>query len=168
MDPFTVGEHGGYAVAAGGACYSPTCCHVGGEPVGFVFGELGEVQPAGDFVPGFADAAVVDGLGFVRTAFDEAVKFIGQVWETIRGIVAKPAAFVIDAVYNRGIREAWNKVAGWLNLPELAEYKPDWLAAYMATGGQVAGPAGRDRVPAMLTDGEWVHKTAAVDYYGPR
>jgi len=107
------------------------------------------------------------GLGFVRTAFDEAVKFIGQVWDTIRGIVAKPAAFVIDAVYNRGIREAWNKVAGWLNLPELAEYKPDWLAAYMATGGQVAGPAGRDRVPAMLTDGEWVHKTAAVDYYGP-
>ena len=56
---------------------------------------------------------------------------------------------------------------GWLNLPELDEYKPDWLAAYMATGGQVAGPAGRDRVPAMLTDGEWVHKTAAVDYYGP-
>ena len=112
--------------------------------------------------------AIKTGVDLVGKAFDAAKNFIGQVWDQVRGIVARPIAFVIDAVYNRGIREAWNKVAGWLNLSPLEEYKPEWLAQYMATGGVVRGPGGPtdDRVPAMLSNGEYVLQASAVRQIG--
>ncbi len=41
---------------------------------------------------------------------------------------------------------------------------------YRAKGGgsSIFKPKGTDTVPAMLTPGEWVHKKAAVDYFGTR
>ncbi|MDG3012142.1 phage tail tape measure protein [Rhodococcus sp. D2-41] len=107
------------------------------------------------------------GLDTVKTAFDSAVGFIGKVWDTIRGIVAKPVKFVVDAVYNNGIRNAWNKVAGWLHLPELPEAKLGELAKF-ATGGRVSGPGGPtdDKIPAMLSNGEYVLNAKAVSAIG--
>ena len=101
------------------------------------------------------------GLSILGDAFDKAVKWIGDVWDKIRGIVAKPVKFVIDSVYNNGIRAAWNKVAGWLGLDELEEYKPDWLGAY-AGGGVLPGYSpGRDDLRFVSTDGR-----AAIDLAG--
>ncbi|MBB1046465.1 phage tail tape measure protein [Dietzia cercidiphylli] len=79
------------------------------------------------------------GLGFVETAFQKAVDFIGQMWDRIKGITAKPVKFVIEDVYNNGIREVWNKVAGWLGLEELGKMPmPETLGAY-AAGGVLPG-----------------------------
>jgi len=41
-------------------------------------------------------------------------------------------------------------------------------AVQKASGGMIVGPGGPtdDRVPALLSNGEYVHKTAAVQYYG--
>ena len=79
------------------------------------------------------------GLGFVRDAFQSAVDFIGQMWDRIKGITAAPIKFVIDTVYNNGIRAVWNKVAGWLGLDELGEMPmPRGLGDY-ARGGVLPG-----------------------------
>ncbi|WP_157662916.1 phage tail tape measure protein [Prescottella equi] len=102
------------------------------------------------------------GLGAVRTAFDEAVKFIERVWEGIRGAVAKPIKFVIDSVYNNGIRAAWNKVAGFVGLDELPEYKPEWLGAYASGTSVLPGYSpGVDNMRFVSTDGR-----AAIDLGG--
>jgi len=84
------------------------------------------------------------GLGFLKDSFSEAVDFIGRVWDKIKSIAAKPAKFVVETVYNNGIRAAWNKVAGWLNLPELPEANLGDLGNYR-TGGILPGyTPGRD------------------------
>lgn len=85
------------------------------------------------------------GLGFVRDAFSTAVDFIGQMWDRIKGIAAAPVRFVIEEVYNNGIREVWNKVAGWLGLDELGKMEmPGGLEGY-ASGGVLPGyTPGRD------------------------
>lgn len=79
------------------------------------------------------------GLGYVETAFQTAVDFIGDMWDRIKGITATPIRFVIDTVYNNGIRAVWNKVAGWLGLNELDEMPmPRGLEGY-ASGGVLPG-----------------------------
>lgn len=84
------------------------------------------------------------GLDTVKSSFQTAVEFIGKVWDGIKAIVAKPVRFVVETVYNNGIREAWNKVAGWLGLDELPEAKLGDLGNY-ATGGVLPGyTPGRD------------------------
>ncbi|MFI2216522.1 phage tail tape measure protein [Rhodococcus sp. NPDC019627] len=101
------------------------------------------------------------GVGLVGTAFESAVGFIGRVWDGVKAVAARPIKFVIDSVYNNGIREAWNKVAGWLGLNPLEEYKPEWLGAY-ASGGTLPGYSpGRDNMRFVSTDG-----SAAIDLSG--
>ncbi|QOV99503.1 aggregation-promoting factor C-terminal-like domain-containing protein [Rhodococcus pyridinivorans] len=101
------------------------------------------------------------GLNAVGTAFESVVGWIGEMWDKLRGIVAKPVKFVIDSVYNNGIVKAWNMVAGWLGLDLLDEYKPEWLGQY-AGGGVLPGYSpGRDNLRFVSTDG-----SAAIDLSG--
>ncbi|WP_418344928.1 tape measure protein [Rhodococcus pyridinivorans] len=106
-------------------------------------------------------------LDRIGRSFERVVDWIGQVWDRIKAIAAKPVRFVVDTVYNNGIRAAWNKVAGWLNLPELPEAHLGELAHY-ATGGRVFGAGGPtdDKVPAMLSNGEYVVRTEAARAIG--
>lgn len=108
-----------------------------------------------------------NGLESVETGFADAVDFIGKVWDGIKAVVAKPIRFVVETVYNNGIRAAWNKVAGWLHLPELPAADLGQLAGY-ARGGYVTGPGGPrdDRIPAMLSNGEYVLTAEAVRQIG--
>ena len=88
--------------------------------------------------------AIGTALDVMGKAFDAAVRWVGQVWDKIKGIVAVPIKFVIEKVYNDGIREAWGKVAGWLGLDPLPEFRPDWLGQF-ARGGVMPGyTPGRD------------------------
>lgn len=116
------------------------------------------------------------GLGFVETAFQKAVDFIGQMWDRIKGIAARPVKFVIEDVYNNGIREVWNKVAGWLGLEELGKMPmPESLGAY-AGGGVLPGyTPGRDiynfvdpktGVRVDLGGGEGIMRPEFVDAVG--
>lgn len=93
-------------------------------------------------------------LDLVKDAFGAAVDWIGQVWDRIKGIAAKPVKFVVDTVYNKGIREAWNKVAGWLNLPKLDEAPLGELGNYARGTSRLPGYSpGHDNMRFVSTDG---------------
>jgi TP901 family phage tail tape measure protein len=47
----------------------------------------------------------------IKSGFQTAVDFIGQVWQTLGGILMKPVQWVIDFVWNNGLRKLWN----WIN-----------------------------------------------------
>ncbi|RSR98013.1 hypothetical protein EF913_28195 [Streptomyces sp. WAC04189] len=46
----------------------------------------------------------------IVTAFDEARAGIKRVWDKIKGIAKDPVSFIVDTVYNRGLRKVWNLV----------------------------------------------------------
>lgn len=78
------------------------------------------------------------GLETVKGWFRTAVDAIGRIWDGIRDKTRKPVQFVVDVVYNNGIRKAWNAVAGLVGLDKLNEIK-------FATGGVLPGyTPGRD------------------------
>lgn len=58
---------------------------------------------------------------------------IGRALDTIGNVAKKPINFVIDTVYNSGIRKIWNNTAGKVGLPEMPEVQQ------LAKGGNVAG-----------------------------
>jgi len=100
--------------------------------------------------------AMKGALDTLKSSFDTAVGFIGQVWDRIKSIVAKPVRFVVETVYNNGIREAWNKVAGFLDLDKLQPVDLGLLGAY-ATGGVIPGyTPGRDTGLIAVGGGEAV------------
>ena len=113
----------------------------------------GVIRPAFD--------GVMAGVRAVGDAFGWAVDKIGQVWGRIQDIVRPPVEFVVNAVYNNGIRPAWNFIAGIFDLGELPELR-------FATGGLVPGYApGQDTVHALLSPGEGVLTPQAVKMIGP-
>lgn len=100
--------------------------------------------------------ALKTGLDTLKSSFDTAVGFIGQVWDRIKGIVAAPVRFVVETVYNNGIREAWNKVAGFLGLGNLEPVDLGLLGAY-AAGGIIPGyTPGKDTGLIAVGGGEAV------------
>lgn len=68
------------------------------------------------------------GIGKIKDAFATAKDGIKLVWDKLKGIAAKPINFVIDTVYNQGIRAWWNKITDavhlkGLNLPHVDTVK---------------------------------------------
>ncbi|WP_182349322.1 tape measure protein [Tomitella gaofuii] len=115
------------------------------------------VQPAWD--------ALMTGLDFVKDGFSTAVDFIGRMWDGIKKIVATPINFVIGTVYNDGIRWVWNKVAGWLDLPELPEAP---LIPGYATGGIYPGyTPGQDIGYIGVSGGEAIMRPEWTRAVGP-
>lgn len=53
------------------------------------------------------------------TAFKLAKDYIARKWGELRSATRKPVQFVIDTVYNNGIRAVWNKVSGAFGGPTL-------------------------------------------------
>ncbi|MFD4932352.1 tape measure protein [Peribacillus butanolivorans] len=106
-----------------------------------------------------------EGLGKVRDFFTTVVDGIKNTWEKLRGILAKPINFMIDTVWNNGIRKAWNKAAGLLGLSEADELKgiPE-----RATGGPIFGPGTgtSDDVLMWGSNGEHMMTTAEVRKVG--
>ncbi|MET8947437.1 hypothetical protein ABZX30_28810 [Streptomyces sp. NPDC004542] len=89
-------------------------------------------------------------------AFDEARKGIKTAWDKIKDIAKIPVAFVVNTVYNKGIRKVWNLVTDAFGGKHLDEIKG------FATGGIMPGyTPGRDvhmvpstRGPVALSGGE--------------
>jgi phage-related protein len=71
----------------------------------------------------------------VGDSFESARKAIKTAWDKIEGIAKKPIAFVIDTVYNSGLRSVWNKIAGAFGAPKLDAIHPKGFA----TGGVLPG-----------------------------
>ncbi|WP_327282290.1 transglycosylase SLT domain-containing protein [Streptomyces sp. NBC_01205] len=94
--------------------------------------------------------SIRSGAGYVRDAFVWAKDGIKAAWDQLYEITRKPVQFVVDTVYNNGIRKVWNAVAKITGVGELAEYK-------FATGGILPGyTPGRDVHLAALSGGEAV------------
>lgn len=56
-------------------------------------------------------------------AFTAGAKVIGDAMNSIKEKAKQPVAFVIDTVYNKGIRGVWNTVAGAFGAPKLGVFK---------------------------------------------
>jgi phage-related protein len=109
--------------------------------------------------------AIKHGVNLVGEAFDKAVNFISSVWDKIKGIAAKPVNFIIETVYNQGIKAVWDKVAGFVDLDPLPLANPITFAG----GGVLSGYApGRDTELALLSRGEAVLVPELVRDIGPR
>lgn len=108
--------------------------------------------------------SVKTGVGLVGEAFDKAVSFIGTVWNKIKEIAAVPVNFIIETVYNNGIKAVWDGIAGFLGLDPLPAASPIKFAG----GGVIGGYApGRDNVPALLSRGESVLVPELTRALGP-
>lgn len=78
------------------------------------------------------------GVRAVGSAFKTAKDYIGQQWSKLKDIARKPVQFIVDTVYNNGIRGVWNKVASAFGAPKLDKYT-------FARGGVMPGyTPGRD------------------------
>jgi phage-related minor tail protein len=107
--------------------------------------------------------ALKAGVDQVGSAFNSAVDWIGRVWDGLKSKLSGPVNFVINTVYNDGIRMVWNKVAGVVGVGELPYAAP---VQFAGGGFVVPGYApGRDVVPSLLSPGESVlvpELTAAI------
>jgi TP901 family phage tail tape measure protein len=85
-----------------------------------------------------------------RDAFQDAVAWVKLAWGKIVDVAKAPVNFVIEFVYNRGIRWLWNHIADFLGLGGLPKAK------LLAGGGLVNGPGGPtdDLIPAITAGGQ--------------
>ncbi|MGW6872918.1 phage tail tape measure protein [Streptomyces xanthophaeus] len=118
-----------------------------GEAIRFVW--QNQIKPAFENVK--------KGVELVRDSFKFGVDAIGRIWEGLKDATRKPVQFVIDTVYNNGIRKVWNMIADFTGAGKLG-------VATFASGGSVfgAGTATSDSIPALLSNGEHVWTAAEV------
>lgn len=85
--------------------------------------------------------------------FGDSVGNIGTIWGGIREPVAVPARFVINDVYNDGLRGAWNSFNSFLGLEALPEH-----IARFRDGGAIhgAGDGRSDSILARVANNEHV------------
>lgn len=78
------------------------------------------------------------GVKAVGDSFKTAKDYIGEQWAKLRDLARKPVQYIVDVVYNNGIRAVWNKVASAFGAPKLPKYT-------FASGGVMPGyTPGRD------------------------
>ncbi|QDQ93701.1 hypothetical protein FND50_25060 [Rhodococcus sp. WB9] len=109
--------------------------------------------------------ALKGALGKVRDFFAEVVKGIGEKWDTLKTVLAKPINFMINTVWNEGILKAWNKAAGLLGLDQA---QPLAGIPEHATGGRIRGKGTgtSDDVLMWGSNGEHMVTTAEVKAAG--
>lgn len=96
----------------------------------------------------------------VAPAFRRGVDAISTAWDRIKAAAARPVNFVIDTVYNNGIRAGFNKVAGFLGLDTRLP-KMDPIGGSGRTMGSSARPA-RTGPGGMMAVGGAGSKIAGV------
>ena len=88
------------------------------------------------------------GVSAVRHSFDVAVSAIKKAWSSLKAATRAPVAFIVNTVYNSGIRKVWNMVAGLVHMGKLDPIK-------FASGGIYPGyTPGRDVALAAVSGGE--------------
>ncbi|BCT75999.1 hypothetical protein SCMU_18410 [Sinomonas cyclohexanicum] len=99
-----------------------------------------------------------DAIGALGGAFKTTAGIIGDAWKAIQTAAEAPIRFVVDTIYNNGIRTVWNAIADVFHGKDLNP-----VSINFATGGTVPGYApGQDTVHAMLSPGEGVLIPQAV------
>jgi hypothetical protein len=85
------------------------------------------------FIQGNVFHPIHDALDALGTAFNVAVGIISAAWQRIQDAARGPVQFIIDTVYNHGIRQVWNSIAQPLGLPSLD------AVSIMGNSGAVSG-----------------------------
>lgn len=98
----------------------------------------------------------------IKSAFSDGVNALSGIWNGLKKLAADPVNFVIDTVYNHGIRTLWNDVSGVFGGPQLGSIGK----IEFAEGGLVPGVGRADSVPAMLMPGEFVLSHRMIDKLG--
>ena len=98
-------------------------------------------------------------------AFEDAQEGIKKAWAKIKKATKEPIKWVIDVVYNKGVRGMWNAAAKVLPIDKLAEFKPKGFAR----GGILDGhqPRKKDDVLTPMRRGEGVLVPEVVRGIGP-
>ena len=102
-------------------------------------------------------------VAWTASSFAQGANNIAAHWSRVREATAAPVRFAINTVFNDGLRGMWNSASDLLGTPKMAPF-----VARFATGGHVRGPGGPkdDKIPALLSDGEYVVNAAAVKKIG--
>jgi tape measure domain-containing protein len=83
------------------------------------------------------------GVSLIGAAFELVKDTISRAWDGLKEIAAKPVNFILGTVYNDGIREWWNKLAGAVGMDSLL--LPKASLVQFASGGVLPGyTPGRD------------------------
>lgn len=80
--------------------------------------------------------AIGTGLTTLEGWFSTTATNVGTAWDRIRPGTGKPARFVVETVFNNGIRDAWNNIADLIDGKKLNPVGLGGLGSY-ATGGTV-------------------------------
>jgi len=106
---------------------------------------------------------------FLHGDTDRAATEIGRAFSRIANLFREPINWVINTVINDGLLHAWNTVMGWIGVGGISGRVPS-LPAFggaFAAGGPVSGGIpGRDSVPILAQQGEYVLSKPAVDAMG--
>lgn len=104
-------------------------------------------------------------IGKLQDSFRNGVNAIGKIWDGIRSKTRKPVQYMIDVVYNDGIRAVWNKVAKFVGAKQLGRFTfssgggktsaDSQTKASFATGGYT-GPGGKYQPAGIVHAGEFV------------
>lgn len=83
------------------------------------------------------------GIDLLGKAFEGVAKAIGTAWDGIKSAAATPINFVLDTIWNNGLRSFWNDLVGTLGLDDMKLPKADLVR--FASGGVLPGyTPGRD------------------------
>jgi len=82
--------------------------------------------------------------------FMDGVHNIGAAFDKIEDVLKVPVNWVLQYIYDDGIRAMWDFVAGIVGLPKLPMVQP------LAAGGRMPGYGGGDSILALLEPGETV------------
>lgn len=129
------------------------------------------------FIVGTVFGGLKSGLDTLQGWFQVAVDGITRIWHGIKAAAAKPARFVVETVFNKGIRPAWNAVATFTGLDKLEPVNLGDLGNY-AHGGVLPGyTPGRDPYEFIeprtgmrigLSGGEAILRPEATRALGPQ
>ncbi|MFF1743519.1 hypothetical protein [Streptomyces mirabilis] len=98
----------------------------------------------------------------MKTAFSTLRDSLGTIWDGVKSKIASPIRFVVNTVYNNGIRKMWNSIAGKIS----SKITLPSISLGFNRGGVVPGSGNKDTVPAMLTPGERILSNQQVAQLG--
>lgn len=105
---------------------------------------------------------ITDFKNSMKSAFSTLRDSLGTIWNGVKSKIASPIHFVIDTVYNHGIRAMWNSIAGKIS----SKITLPSIKLGFNKGGIVPGSGSGDTVPAMLTPRERILSVPQVAKLG--
>ena len=108
--------------------------------------------------------AVRSAIGKVADSFTTAKNNIGAQWSKLADIAKKPVKFIINTVYNSGIRSVWNTVAKAFGAHQLDKIS---LKGWSTGGIEPGYTPGRDTHLAAVSGGEAIMRPEWTRAVGP-